>query len=233
MIDEGSDVRLLEWGDDTFVYQKSDPKLTYDDPGFSKISAYNVGNSKQKQLAQANYFSVALVAQNYLYYGGADGYREEANTPLTSIELTSGATKQILEGRIPSALSRSNFDSLTLIEDDSNYYNINVKSGSAKQIDRRVDTLLNFGLSPNASQVLWSEQRDGQGNLFARSTGSDDTRIVAKVSGLKGPIRWVSDRLAVVRVVTTTETADYLFDIPTAKSAKIVDVSDVRFIGEN
>lgn len=232
-IDEGSDVRLLEWGDDTIVYQKSDPNLKYDDPGFSKVSSYNVANSKQKQLAQANYFSVALVAQNYLYYAGADGYREEANTPLTSIELSSGATKTILDGRIPTGLTRSNYDALTLLADDSNFYNVSVKGGQVKQIDRRVDSALNFGLNPNGAQVLWAEQIDGQGALMMRSVSNDDKRVVKKLSGLKGPIRWVTDRLAVVRVVTTTETADYLVDVPTAKSAKVVDVSEVKFVGES
>lgn len=232
-IDEGSDVKLLDWGDDTLVYQKSDPNLNYDDPAFSKISSYNIGNSKQKQLAQANYFSVALVAQNFVYYAGADGYRDEANTPLTSIELSSGATKTILQGRIPSGLTRSNFDSLTLLADDSNYYNVTVKGGTVKQIDRRVDPNLSFGLNPNGAQVLYAEQVDGQGALMLRSTSNDDKRVVTKLSGLKSPTRWVTDRLAVVRVVTTTQTADYLVDVPTGKSAKIVDVSDVRFVGES
>lgn len=231
-IDEGSDVRLLDWGDDVIVYQKSDPNLNYDDPGFSKIASYNVASAKQKQLAQANYFSVAIVAQNFVYYAGADGYRDEANTPLTSVELSSGATKTILQDKIPSGLTRSNFDGLTLLANDSNYYNVAVKSGAIKQIDRRVDPALNFGLNPNGAQVLYAEQVDGQGALMLRSTSSDDKRVVTKLSGLKSPIRWVTDRLAVVRVVTTTQTADYLVDVPTAKSAKIVDVSDVRFVGE-
>ncbi|MCB9822925.1 carboxypeptidase regulatory-like domain-containing protein [Candidatus Nomurabacteria bacterium] len=232
-IDEGSDVRLLDWGDDTVVYQKSDANLNYDDPAFSKISSYNVGNAKQKQLAQANYFSVAIVAQNFVYFAGADGYRDEANTPLTSVELSSGATKTILQGRIPSGLTRSNYESLTLLADDSNYYNVTVKGGTVKQIDRRVDSSLNFGLNPNGGQVVYAEQVDGQGALMVRSTGNDDKRVVTKLSGLKSPTRWVTDRLVVVRVVTTTQTADYLVDVPTGKSAKVVDVSDIRFVGDN
>lgn len=230
-IDDGSDVRLLEWGDDTIVYQKTDPNLNYDDPAFTKLVSFNPLNNRQKQLAQSNYFSCALVAQDKVYYAGADGYRDGNNTPLTSIDLTRGTTKTYLESTTPASLTRSDFNNLTLLTYDSQYFNIYAGSGAARSIDRRVDSTRQFSLSPDAKQVLWAENRDGQGTLLVRPVSTGDERAVAKLSGLTYPIRFVSDRLAVVRVVTTTETADYLVDVPTGKTAKVVDVSDIRNVG--
>ncbi len=230
-IDEGSDVQLLEWADDAIVFQKTNQNVNYDDPALTKLISFNPITGKQKQVAEANYFAAAVVAQNKVFYAGADGYREGGNTPLTSIDLGSSATKTYLEGRLPNVVTRSNYDSLTVLADDNSYYNIAVQNGAVKKIDRRIDSPYAFGLNPNGAQVVWADKRDGQGALLVRSTKQDDTKVVAKLSGLAMPTRWVSDRMAVVRIVTTAETADYVIDIPTAKSAKIVDVSDVRHVG--
>lgn len=230
-IDEGSDLQLLDWGDDTIVYQKSEPSLNYDDPSFSRLEQYNPLTGKQKQIAQANYFSAAIVAQNKIFYAGASGYTADANTPLTSIDLGNGSVKTYLADRIPSGVTRSNYDALTLLVDDNSYHAIAIKTGYVSNIDRRVDTTLRYGLSQVGSQVLWADKRDGQGTLLVRSTNQEDTKTVTKLSGLTSPTRWVSDRLAVVRVVTTAETADYLVDVPSGRTIKIVDVSDVRQVG--
>lgn len=229
-IDEGSDVRLLEWGDDVLVYQKTSTTLNYDDPAFTQLYSFNPLNNKQRQIAQANYFSVSLVAQNKLFYAAADGYREEANSALTSIDLSNNAQKTYLEGKLPTSLSRSNFDTLTMQANDNNYYSIQVKAGSTRQIDRRVDVPLRYALSPSGQQTVWIEKRDGQGTVLTRSVSRDDTRVVAKLSGLINPSRFITDRYIVARVVTTTETADYLIDLPTGKTAKIADVTDVQTI---
>lgn len=230
-IDEGSDVQLLEWGDDTLVYQKTSPTLNYDDPGFTKLVSFNPLTNRQKDLAQANYFSVSIVAQNKLFFAGADGYREEMNSQLQSVDLTSSAQKTYLDGRLPVSLSRANYDTLTLQANDNNYYSVAIKAGTTRQIDRRVDSLQRYVTSPNSQQTLWTEKRDGQGMLLARSTTKDDTRVVAKLSGVTNSVRYISDRYAVVRVVTTTETADYLVDIPTGKTIKVADVTDIRTVG--
>lgn len=230
-IDEGSDVQLLDWADDAIVYQKSNPNLKYDDPAFSQLGYFNPNTGKQKQLSQANYFSAALVAQNKVFFSGANGYSSDGNTALTSIDLSSFATRTYLPDRTPTSVTRANFDALTLLVDDNSYHSVSIKNGSVSNIDRRVDSPLRYGLSPSGGQVLWADKRDGQGTLLTRSTGGEDTKTVTKLSGLTSPTRWVSDRLAVVRVVTTTETADYLVDVPTGKTIKIVDVSDVRQVG--
>jgi len=230
-IDEGSDVQLLEWGGDNIVWQMTDTTLGYNDPSFTTLTTFNPLNSKQRVVAKSNYFSVALVAQDKLFYAGADGYREDVNTPLTSNELVRDRTKTYLEGNIPADISRSDYDTLTLRDYNGNYFSLAISSGSVRNIDRRVDAPMLFSLHPGGNQVMWAEQRDGQGALLVRSTDKSDARSVVTLSGLTSSLRWVSDRLAVVRVVTTTETADYIVDVPTGKTAKIVDVSNIKQVG--
>lgn len=230
-IDDGSDVRLLEWGDDTIVYQKTDPSLAYNDPGVTKLVSFNPLTNRQKQLAQANYFACALVAQDKLFYAAVNSSDDSGNTPLTSVDLTRGTTRTYLESSTPSWLTRADYNNLTLYTYTSQYFNIAIAGGATRTIDRRVDAANQYSLSIDAKQTLTVESRDGQGTLLVKPVEGGDQRVVTKLSGLTHPIRYVSDRLVVVRIVTTTETADYLVDIPTAKTAKIVDVSDIRNIG--
>lgn len=230
-IDEGSDVRLFDWADDVMVYQKTGANLNYDDPGFTQLVSFNPLNNRQKQVAQANYFSVSLVAQSKLFFAAADGYRQEANLPLTSIDLINNTQKTYLDGRLPVILTRANYDTLTVQSDDNSYHSVAVSSGQVRRIDRRVDSPIRYSLNPNGQQIVWTDKRDGRGSVFVRSTSREDTRPVISLGGITSPVRFVSDRYAVVRVVTTAESADYLVDIPTGKSSKIADVTDVQNIG--
>ncbi len=73
--------------------------------------------------------------------------------------------------------------------------------------------------------------RDGQGVLLTTKVNDDAERIVVKSGGLNDPIRYISDSLAVVRVATSSETADYIVNIESGKMAKIVDVSNIGING--
>jgi hypothetical protein len=226
-IDEGSDVQLLDWVDDTIVYSKTIPELNDDDPNLSRIQSYNVTKSKASEIAQSNYFPINLVAQNKVFYMPADSYRVIEGAALTSYEVNSGARRTYLADKRLQYGTRARYDALELQDSDGKNYELIVASGAVKGIDRQPGNQLSFAQKPAGGQVLWTDRRDGQGALLIRSTAANDERIITKLGGLMHPVRFVGDSLAVVRVVTSQETADYVVDIGSGKLSKIVDVSNV------
>lgn len=226
-IDEGSDVQLLDWVDDAIVYSKTVPELKYDDPNFSRLQSYNVPKSKLVEVAQSNYFPISIVAQNKVFYMPADSYRIIEGAALTSYEVNSGTRRTYLADKRLQYGTRARYDALELQDNDGKNYELIVASGAVKGVDKQPGNQLNFAQKPAGGQVMWTDKRDGQGALLIRSIGANDERIITKLGGLVYPVRFAGDSLAVVRVVTSQETADYVVDIASGKLAKIVDVSNV------
>ncbi len=229
-VDEGSDVQLLGWVDDVMVYTKTSPDLGYDDPNFTKLQSYSLVKAQVTPIAQANYFQIGTVAQSKVFYMPADSYRSIENSVLTSFDTVNGAKRTYLTDKQLSYGTRATYGTLELQDTGGGNYELNVATGAVKNIDRQPAPELVFALKPGGGKVLWSDRRDGQGTLLIRSIGANDERIIAQVGGLTQPVRFVGEAHAVVRVVTSAETADYVVDIATGKMAKIVDVSNVGIV---
>lgn len=226
-VDEGSDVQLLDWGNDAIAYTKTIPSLNYDDPGLSKIMLINSTNNRLSEAASANYFQSSLVAQNKLFYIPADAYRPIENASLTSYDLTSAARKSYIQDRSVQYITRASFASLQAQDNTGAVFELQIAQGSVKQIDRRPTASLSVATSPNGENAAWSDRRDGQGTLLVRSIKENTERAAKQAPGLTGPVRFVGDTALVVRVVTSAETADYVVDLASGTMKKIVDVSNI------
>ncbi len=226
-VDEGSNVQLIDWGNDALIYSKSMPEANYDDPGFMQVISLNPTSGKVSQLTQANYFPAIAVAQNKLYYMPADAYRPIENASLTSIDLANSARRTYLPDKQVSLVSRTNYGNVQLSLNDGTYYDLQLNSGTAKPVNRNPGASFSFSLSPNGQNVAWADRRDGQGVLLVRSVNNPEERVVVKSSGFTTPVRWLSDDLIVIRSATSQETADYVVHVPTGKMGKVVDVSNV------
>jgi hypothetical protein len=226
-VDEGSDVQLLGWVGSTIVYNKTAPELNYNDPNFTKLQSYDVSKSRLNQIAQTNYLQISLVAQNKVFYLPSDSYRSIDNAVLTSFDVGSGARKTYLADKTLSYGTRASYTSIELQDFSGKNYELQIGTGTVKNIDRLPGSNLDFAINPSGNQVLWSDRRDGQGALLTRSVAANDEKIVTKAGGLTQPVRFIGDNLAVVRVATSQETADYVVDLTSSKMAKIVDVSNV------
>lgn len=226
-IDEGSDVQLLDWSENTAVYTKSDSSLSYDDQNLSRIVSFNTVTSKLNQISQANYFQINLVAQSKVFYLPSDAYRTIEGGVLTSLDINTGLKKTYLADKQINYASHASYNTLELQNNSGANFELQVGSGATKAIDRRPGTSLSFSLSPSGQFVNWSDRRDGQGALIVRNIKEATDRVAVRTGGLTGPVRFISDNLAVVRVATSQETSDYIVYIPTGKIGKIVDVSNI------
>ena len=226
-IDEGSDIQFFGWADDNAVYSKTDPNLKYDEASFTRLQSYSTAKSKLTEIAQTNYLQVGLVAQNKVFYLPSDSYREVTNAILTSFDFSNQARKTYLADKVLNYATRASFGSIEIQDSSGTNYELQISNGAVKTIDRLPRDDIKFALKHDGSQVLWVDKRDGQGTLLIRSTAANDERVVVKLGGLAWPVRFVGDGLAIARVVTSQETADYVIDLPSAKISKIVDVSNV------
>lgn len=220
-IDEGSDVQILDWAGDSLVYTKTMPELKYDDKRFTRIVSYNVNSGNLNTRAEANYFQLASVVGEKLFYKPSEG------SDLTSLDLGSGVKSTYLKDQPISYGVQTSYGVLQLETLDSQFYEINSVSGSTNKIDRQPGNSEKFALSQDGKRILFVDQRDGKGALVVQKTSSKDDSVVAKIGGLVEPVRWVNSSLAVARIATNQETADYVIDVSSGKFAKIVDVSNV------
>lgn len=226
-IDEGSDVRLLDWADNAIVYTKADPSVNYDDPNVSHLMSFNTSSGKLSEISQTNYFAVAILAQGKVFYMPSDPYRSIDNAVLTSQDIASGAKKTYLDGKQLTYGTRSGYNTLALQDNNGGNYELKVGTGTTKASDTRPGTTFNFALNAGGTMAAWSDQRDGQGALLTHNLKSGEEKVVAKSGGLTNPVRYINDDLVVVRVATSQETADYVVSLSTGKLGKIVDVSDI------
>lgn len=225
-VDEGSDVQLLGWVDDTIAYSKTTPELNYDDPGLTKLQTYNLAKSSLATIAQSNYLQIGIAAQNKVFYMPADSYRSIEGSVLTSFDIVTGARRTYLPDKQLAYATRPTFGTIEIQDSSGANHELVIATGAIKSIDRQPSTELQFALKPGGGQVVWTDRRDGQGALLVRSTGANDERVVARAGGLTSPARYIGESHAVVRIATSAETADYVVDLATGKFAKIVDVSN-------
>lgn len=226
-VDEGSDVQIVGWAEDTIIYTKTTPELNYDDPAFTRLTSYNVVTNKLAQLTQSNYFGGLAVAQNKVFFMPEDAYRPVENANYTSIDLSNNAKQTYLTVQRISYAITNEYDFLRVGTFEDKQYKIKVRGGAVAQTDNANPNSVEFALSPKGDQVVWTDKRDGQGVLIVRAAGGGEERQVAKTGGMINPVRFIADDMAVVRVVTNQETADYLVHLGTGKMLKIVDVSNV------
>lgn len=227
-IDEGTDIQLLGWGDDSVSYQLSSANLGYDDPGLTKIVNFNPQAQKKKDLAQTNYFAVSAAAQNKIFYAKSDPFRDIADTALTGIDVSTGKSKTYIDGSQMRYISRPNYDTVKVIDNNGAANEIQVESGRVKAVDRSPQPSVEFAKSPNGQTIAWSESRDGQGMLIQKNLQSSKQIEVLKIGGLTAPIRFVSDDLVIARLITTQETADYVISLSTGRFSKVVDATQIK-----
>lgn len=226
-VDEGSDITLQGWSGDNIAYTKSVSELGYNDPHFSRLQLLNIQNQKLTTLAEANYFNVAVVAQTKVFYVPTDPYQAVSDGALTSYDVGTKAKKSYLADKQIQYAGWAKYQTLELLDNNNQSYELQISSGATKAIDRKNINNFRFQISPNSQLAIWQEVRDGQGTLLVKNIKNNDEKVVVKAGGLTNPVRFVSDDMAVVRVVTSQETADYIVSLSTNKMVKIVDVSNI------
>lgn len=226
-IDEGSDVRLIGWANDFIVYQKTNQHVSYEHRHLTQLSTINATTKQLSQVAQANYFVALGLDGSRVFYVPTDAYREIKDSVLTGFDTSTGGRQKYAENKQISYLTNPAYGIIEMQTDSGENIELIPATGATRAIDRQPGTDRSFMLSTDGKHILWTDRRDGQGALVIQNTESGDERVVARIGGMVEPVRFVSSTLAVVRIATSDETADYVVHLATGKFAKIVDAVNV------
>jgi hypothetical protein len=82
--------------------------------------------------------------------------------------------------------------------------------------------------NPTGDKTVWVDNRDGKGVLILQDVKNSNNpdKVIFSKGGLGYPIRWLSDKLLLVRVSNSQETADYILNIDGGDAQKVGDVTN-------
>lgn len=223
--DEGVSIGLIGWINDSIAYTKTSPTLSYNHPHRESIMVFDTVKNKSTAVATANYFSSHVVYKDQVLYIPNDGYRQRNDQYVTGYNINTNTRRQYAKDSYASYFTMPEYGIIEL--NNNSFVQLDIESGQIKKLNRSTQSSKNHIVSSNKKTILTIDKRDGQGVILQNSSGSGDQKIVAKIGGLTAPIRFISEDLVIVRVVTAQETADYVVHLPTGKNKKIANVENV------
>jgi hypothetical protein len=124
-------------------------------------------------------------------------------------------------------LFRSDYDYLEMSAQDM-WYRYEVENAEIKELQGQPANPVDrtYVDSPDGERSLWVDMRDGKGALLVHVRDSGNEQIIRSESGLKYPVRWLSDSVIVYRIDTDQETADYIISLDGGEPKKLKDVSN-------
>jgi hypothetical protein len=131
----------------------------------------------------------------------------------------------VLEKEIWTAY-RTDYNTLALQTSDG-WASSNLTTGVATVISAPTASVSRLYVENSAGtgQSLWADARNGQGALLRYDKQAGKDTEVQTHSGLTNPVRWLTDDIAIFRVVNGSEIADY--SVSTLGGGTAHKVSDV------
>ncbi len=216
-IAEASQIQLIAWDGQRIVFQLS----TSDDSDSDRytLSSYNYTNNSRLKLAAANELNAVVSAQGYVYY--AIGSGSAADVGMFRVKADGAGKERLVDEEITTVL-RSGYDTLSLQTEDGSWLSYDIPDGVTNDIDSP-SSLANRLYLDNGSRnrSLWVSQ----GTLKSYDIGGRKDSDVKSQSGLTYPLQWLSDTVAIYRVSTGSETADYVVSVEGGKAQKVADVT--------
>lgn len=234
-IDKGLYFKFYDWSDDSLIYSYSykEPKSTQSSVRLRSVNSvdqnvYDLGTS-------TGYFS-SVVASNgtvLKVQGEAYGQPSYTSSPiLKSVNIDGGNSKNLATK--VTDFRRLDFDRFAYMSKDKKWTELNTNSSAAKSIAAPTEDgkVYLSGSSPQTNSQLIIDNIDGKNVLQLRPSADGKIRTLATAAGLRGPIRWINDTTLVYRIVSSSETADYVVSTLGGKASKIVDVTATATAGQ-
>lgn len=222
-LDHAEQIQIIGWAGETVVYQE---QISAGTPTYNLIS-YNYATNSRDQLATSAQFSSAFIAAGTVYYAVPDS--ETTTTGgFFSIKPDGSGLQTILSQGVGTVL-RTGYSSVNL-QTDSSWYGYSIGRSSATQ---SASAPLNYDNrtyidSPDNSHSAWVNSTDSSNQLLVYDIASGSDNNITTPSSVSYPIWWISNKEMVYRVVTSTGSSDYLEDISTNSSRKIIDVANIN-----
>ncbi len=225
-IDESEHYSVVGWVNNSLVAIKAQAGASGKNPERQRLISVGVDTAAIVQLASSNRFNGAMVAGNYVYFAPSDDYKDEPEPYLFRVDERGGSRKQIFDNEVWH-IKRTDFDSMAFYDISYNWYEASFDSLLPLKLDAepisRVEYI--FESDQNGPLDLWVDQRDGQGVLLGRNTVTLEEMVIHSQAGLSSVQRWLSSEHLVFRVISGSESADYVVNISGGVPAKLSNVS--------
>lgn len=217
-------LQLLGWSGDNLIFWQVVEGTSRANPERSKIISYNERTSERTELAAANYFNDIELIDDTVYYAVSSYAVPQSQAKLYSINID-GTGKQELINKQVWSIFRTVYNKLLFNTEDQKWYE--------KELDQEVQEVgqqpapqgYKYVDSPNGEKTAWVEVRDGKGVLLLSDTSEINEEQILTLPGVNEVLYWLNDTSLVFRLITNTETADYIVDITKKEPIKITDVT--------
>jgi carboxypeptidase family protein len=228
-VDHAQQIQLIDWVGDRLVYRMTLAGASAADPQRSRIISFNYDSNARIQLATANQFNMALGVKGHVYYAPS-GSDPQAALGLYKVKTDGSGRKRLAENEVWTGL-RSTYNTLSLQTPDGWYaYTLNTEKISKTGAPPMATSYL-FVDDSKAKRSAWTDIRDGKGVLLMYDVDKDTNTTLVTQDGLTAPISWVGDKAIVYRIVTGSESADYVISPAGGQPHKLADVTAARGFG--
>jgi hypothetical protein len=226
-IAQSEQIQIANWIGTRLVYVQVASGASAADPNRQRLMSYDLKTSDNRQLASSNYFNDVLTAGNRIYYAPSSANQPNGVTASLFRVYPDGSSKQTVLAQETWNLFRTAYDKI-VISIPGEWYDYKLEDGAPTKLEGQPADVVSrvYVDSPTGLESLRVDNRDGKGVLLVYDVNAKSEKTLRTQSGLKNPVRWLSDRVIVYRVHTDQETADYALSLDGGEPVKLQDITD-------
>lgn len=230
-IAQSEKIQIVGWQGDHLIYVEIAAGASATNPRRQRLISYDSKISVRQELASSNFFNDVTIAQGQIYYAPSSAFQNDQNARLFRVN-PDGSNRQTILGQEVFNILRTNYDTFQISSQD--WYEYKINSASLRKLSGQPADITNrvYVDSADDKHSLWSDQRDGKGVLLSLELASRTDKTLVTQSGLNVPYRWLNNSVAIYRVQTSQETADYAISIEGGGAHKIIDVTNTSGIDQ-
>lgn len=220
-------IQIVDWIGNKLVYVQITQGASAENPKRHRLMSYDFTSGDNKEIASSNYFNDVMVIGNKVYFAPSSAYQTKSAAGLYKID-ADGNNRQTILGTEVWNFFRTSYDHLALSA-GKDWFDYHLGDKAPTKLDGQPSNLNSriYADSLDGKKSLWSENRDGKGVLLAYEIGTQNEQTLRSQSGLKPPLRWLTNSVVVYRINTDQETADYAMSLNGGEPRKIRDVSNI------
>ena len=218
-------LQVVGWSQNRLVYSQVVEGTSRGNAERSKLFSYDFITRDKVELASSNYFNDAELVDDKVYYAVSSFAVPLSQAKLFVVNVDGTGQQEVIEQQIWT-IYRKNYNTLVFNGIDQKWFEL-VVGGEAEEIGKQNISTRRFVDSPSGAMTSWTEIKDGKGVLLKSSTGEFVEEQVLSLPGLDSVMYWLNESTVVLRVITNSETADYVvnFDSEEPEPVKITDVT--------
>jgi hypothetical protein len=218
-------LQVIDWMGNRLVYGKIAEGSSETSTDRHRLMSYDIDSDSEKELASTNYFNDIIAVKNAIYYSPA-AYNVKGSVGLYKIN-ADGTNKKTIYDKEVWNLFRTAYDKLS-VSMGADWYELNLDNDSLTKAAGPPPLLKTriYSESPDGNSSLWIDDRDGKGAILSYDQQKKTDDVLRTQSGLKNPVRWLTDKHVIYRISNNTETADYILNIDGGVPLKVRDVTD-------